>query len=142
MEYWKYSFLFILIFSRINGALKIFPSIYHPTSFIPPLEYFILPLYQFHYRAFFCKTARCINLISELKARIIIVRSCDNHPYHFTFVIFDLLYFIKKKGQGICFISLKKRKVKVQSNPSYPKPTTVATIRIHAFFGINSWFEF
>lgn len=110
MEYWKYSFLFILIFSRINGALKIFPSIYHPTSFIPPLEYFILPLYQFHYRAFFCKTARCINLISELKARIIIVRSCDNHAYHFTFVIFDLLYFIKKKSRDLLYFIKEKKK--------------------------------
>lgn len=132
MEHWKYSHLSITL-----HLLSLHWNI---------LSFHYINILSFHYINFTVERSFvklwCINLISELKARIIIVRSCDNHPYHFTFVIFDLLYFIKKKGQGICFISLKKRKFKVQSNPSYPKPTTVATIRIHAFFGINSWFEF
>lgn len=92
MEHWKYSHLSI-------------------TLHLLSLHWNIL---SFHYINFTVERSFvklwCINLISELKAWIIIVRSCDNHAYHFTFVIFDLLYFIKKKSRDLLYFIKEKKK--------------------------------
>lgn len=104
MEHWKFSHLSI-------------------TLHLLSLHWNIL---SFHYINFTVECSfvkpRCINLISELKARIIIVHSCDNHPYHFTFVIFDLLYFIKKKSRYLLYFIKEKKKSRSSQTLATPSP--------------------
>lgn len=104
MEHWKFSHLSI-------------------TLHLLSLHWHIL---SFHYINFTVERSFvklwCINLISELKAWIIIVRSCDNHPYHFTFVIFDLLYFIKKKSRDLLYFIKEKKKSRSSQTLATPSP--------------------
>lgn len=104
MEHWKYSHLSI-------------------TLHLLSLHRNIL---SFHYINFTVERSFvklwCINLISELKAWIIIVRSCDNHPYHFTFVTFDLLYFIKKKSRDLLYFIKEKKKSRSSRTLATPSP--------------------